>query len=96
MTLHEYNNITYSDLIRKIDGFNERVRTNVALKRYQLWVTYIAPHLDPKKMAKTIDDLMPMPGEDNQPKQKVDEAKRNRLRAYLAAKNQKSNDTPNG
>ena len=31
--------------------------------RELMWVTYIAPHLDPKKMAKTKDGLMKLPND---------------------------------
>jgi len=94
MSVHEYNNITYADLMYKVNGFNSRVRTNIVLKRYQLWVTYISPHLDPKKMAKTIDELMPLPDDndrDNKPKRKVSDEKRKRLAAYLEYRQKQKN-----
>lgn len=95
MSVHEYNNITYYDLMRKVSGFNDKVRSDLVLKRYQLWITYISPHLDPKKMAKSIDELMPLPdsdGKDHKPKKKIDDDKRARVRAYLQSRKQKDGE----
>ena len=83
MTLSEYNNTTYSDLMRKIDGFNERLKTNLSLKRHHAWITYISPHLDPKKMSKSIDEFWPQSPENATSSKKIDDEKRQRIKAFL-------------
>lgn len=83
MTLSEYNNTTYSDLMRKVEGFNERLKTNLSIKRHLAWITYISPHLDPKKMSKTIDEFWPQSPENRKPSKKIDDAKRQRIKAFL-------------
>lgn len=86
MSIDEYNNITYADLMRKIDGFNKRVKANISMQRHLTWTTYIAPHLDPKKMAKSIDDFWPL--EEKREVKKIDDSKRERIRLYLQRKNE--------
>lgn len=94
MTPDEYSNITYADLMRKVDGFNERVKTNINLRRHQAWITYIAPHLDPKKMSKSIEDFWPLSTNDadNGSKKKIDDDKRARIKAFLERRNNDKNN----
>lgn len=95
MTETEYNNITYANLMRKVNGFNDRVKVNISMKRHLSWVTYISPHLDPKKMAKTIDEFWPQAGSGGGQK-KIDAEKRQRIQVYLQQRNERNNDKNQG
>lgn len=91
MTENEYNNTTYSNLMLKVGGFNDRVKVNISMKRHLSWITYIAPHLNPKKMAKTIDEFWPLASDSEGSKKKIDDAKRVRIQEFLSQRNGRNN-----
>lgn len=86
MTPKEYDCILYTDLIAKMDGFRERLIHEENIMRNVAFSAYIAPHLNPKKMAKKIDTFWPMSGGNTNTKKVTDE-KRARLKAFLQKQN---------
>lgn len=86
MSPHEYDNILYTDLLIKIEGFNERLDYELDLVRNSAFASYISGNLDPKKMAKTVDSFWPKDKKGAGPK--VTDKKRARLAEALKKYNE--------
>lgn len=63
MSLRDYNNITYSDLMIKIDGFQDREQYTESMFRRVGYSARIAPHVHPKDTPKTEAKYWPMKGD---------------------------------
>lgn len=62
MSPKEYDTILYRDLLMKLDGFKDRLEYEENLTRRAAFAAYLAPHLNPKKLAKKLDDFWPLNG----------------------------------
>lgn len=59
MTPMEYDCITFSDLILKIEGYSDRRKDEMLRERLCAYFAYIAPHVQPKKGTRP-QDLYPI------------------------------------
>ena len=53
------------------------------------WITYVAPHQDPKKMKKSIDQFWPINGKKSKVTEKMIKAMEEAQKQYLEEKNKK-------
>lgn len=83
MPPEEYDNILYRDLIFKMEGFKDKLDYEEEIFRNMAYSSYIAPNLNPKKMAKSIDKFWPMRGKGGTDNKKVTNSKRDAIRAAL-------------
>lgn len=89
MTPKEYNEILYCDLMLKIEGFQNRRRDDEYRLRKVGFSAYVAPHLNPKKMAKKEDAYWPI--DTNKAGEKaVGDDKRARIAAALKKQREKN------
>lgn len=63
MSVKEYNEILYPDLLLKIEGFQNRREYDEKMLRKIGFSAYIAPNLDPKRMSKSESTYWPMIGD---------------------------------
>lgn len=54
MSHKEYDTILYCDLVLKLEGYKDRLLHEEKIQRLVAYSSYIAPHLNPKKMATNI------------------------------------------
>lgn len=82
MSAQEFDNMLYRDFILKMEGFKQRQEYEENIYRTVAFSAYIAPHLNPKKLAVNIDKFWPMKkaGADTK---KVSDAKRRAIRLAL-------------
>lgn len=92
MTLKEYDIILYRDLIFKMNGFKMKLDYEEEIFRNMAYSSYIAPHLNPKKMAKNIDKFWPMNTGNGEktPNKKVSDEKRKAIQEALKNMNNAS------
>lgn len=84
MSPKEYDTILYRDLMLKMQGFKDRLNYEEDITRRLAFTVYRAPHLNPKKLAKSIDAFWPKPGsEKNTDNKKISDAKRQAVREEL-------------
>ena len=79
----------YPDLLLKMEGYSDRLKREEYLLRKVGFSSYIGPHLDPKKMAKSEDKYWPIDKGEGKSEKMVTEEKRNRIRAYIQSQKQK-------
>lgn len=66
MSVKEYNEILYPDLLAKIEGFQNRRQIEEDMLRRVGFSAQIGSHLDPKLMPKTKQAYWPMRGDKKQ------------------------------
>lgn len=85
----EYDNILYCDLLLKVEGFAKRMDHEENMVRTAAFSSYIAPHLNVKKMAKTLEAFWPMKkGTDTK---KVSDARREAIKLELQRRKLENN-----
>jgi hypothetical protein len=62
--------MTWAEFRIRLHGFKREQEREMLKLRELSWITYIAPHQDPKKMKKTIDAFWPV----KKPKKKISQA----------------------
>lgn len=83
MSVYEYHTILYPDLLFKIEGFRQRMKHEEEIQRNIAYSAYIAPHLNPKKLAKTIDAFWPMDDGKQKNTKKISDDRRAAIKAAL-------------
>jgi len=53
--------MTWAEFQIRLQGYKRGENARFEMLRELMWVTYVAPHLDPKKIAKTKQSFMPLP-----------------------------------
>ena len=92
MSVYEYHTILYPDLLFKIEGFRQKLKNEEEIQRNVAFAAYIAPHLNPKKLAKTIDAFWPMDDGKAKSSKKISEERRAAIKAALQEMNKKDKD----
>lgn len=86
MGAKEYDCISYYNLLFKIEGFQARLEYELNITRQHAFSSYIAPHLDPKKLRNvTIDKFWPTGKQAAGDTKKIPDAKRERIAKALKA-----------
>jgi hypothetical protein len=57
--------MTWSEFQIRLFAYKRMEGIEFQKMRESMWITYVAPHLDPKKMAKTKTSFLPLPTDKN-------------------------------
>lgn len=79
MTPYDYDTILYPDLLLKMEGFTDRMEYELDITRNASFASYISGNLDPKKMAKSVNEFWPKDTKKGPHDKKISDAKRDRL-----------------
>lgn len=78
-------NMTWAEFLIRLFAWQRNKREADLLNRELAWISYIAPHQDPKKMKKNIKQFWPLPYDDEI---NTDDKKDKRKQAMLKAMKQ--------
>jgi len=67
--------MTWAEFQIRLFAYKRMDLYNWQMQRELMWITYIAPHQDPKKMAKRKENLLPLNGDKKQSKGVTEEHK---------------------
>ena len=71
----------------RLHGFRREQKNELLQLRELAWITYIAPHSDPKKMKKSIDQFWPISKKKGKVTDKMIKAMEEAQKRYLEEKN---------
>jgi len=91
MSIGDYNNITYFDLMLKIDGFNSRRKHDEAWARKIAYSSYISNNIQLKQKDLDIDKFWPLDDAVKGSKEQGESLSEKRKRMQEALKKRKQN-----
>ena len=79
--------MTWAEFLIRLHGFRREQENHMMMLRELSWITYTAPHNDPKKMKRSIEAFWPMKkGVGKDKKEKMLEAFKKAQEQYLEEK----------
>ena len=79
--------MSWAEFRIRLHGFRREQKSELLQLRELAWITYIAPHSDPKKMKKSIDQFWPIGKKKGKVTDKMIKAMEEAQKRYLEEKN---------